>query len=454
MIDKNKLIGTSSFNNYTYRSGKFEYVSDEELLKLAKSMGITIFGFTDIVPNPDLILPDENNRMIFSEMSEYIESINKLKLENQDMTVLIGFKAEFDPMKESYLEEIREKVDYMILDQRFITRDFKSDNNPNFPIEYANMVTKAIESGIFDIVSYPDFFMKYRDTIKTDEDKKIFDENAILASYIICEKARDMKIPIEINLLPTLENQLSVDGSLLHPNFTFWNIAKEVEGLKVLNSIDIHYLHKIEETEIKNSEFINIEKMLSDKIVSNLYNPKLSRMYNSKLKDAYNTHKENVLTFQTHIITKILSRSLMNIEEELDKDSLTNLIKDSLNAAMSRYEKEAKSKIDIIMKEIPKILNEPEMPFKIKKNKLEKQQRSIKETNKVLLNQKRIIEIANNACSLATSIGCENKHEYFNIIAQMLQHETSKNENQKSKIMENVANFSMRKAEYHQNKTK
>ena len=117
-IEHNKVnVFKQNFNyhTHTYRSGHSEYCSDEEILKASKQKGITKLGFSEHIPNPSLILPDENHRMLFSEVADYISSINKMKNANPDMTVLSGFEAEFDPMRESYLGEMREKVDYMIL---------------------------------------------------------------------------------------------------------------------------------------------------------------------------------------------------------------------------------------------------------------------------------------------------------------------------------------------------
>ena len=64
----------------------------------------------------------------------------------------------------------------MILGQHFVLDgiDQVSKNNPNYPLEYANIVCQAMESGLFDIVAHPDIFMKFRDSIKTEEGKKIF----------------------------------------------------------------------------------------------------------------------------------------------------------------------------------------------------------------------------------------------------------------------------------------
>ena len=159
-ITKPKTKGLSQDFNYhthTYRSGHSEYASDEEMLQSAKSMGISMLGFSEHIPNPDLILPDEDHRMLLSEVDGYVASINKMKQDNPDMTILAGFEAEFDPMKEAFLGEMRDKVDYMILGQHFVNRGLQmvpSKNNPNYPIEYANMVSKAIESGIELITKY------------------------------------------------------------------------------------------------------------------------------------------------------------------------------------------------------------------------------------------------------------------------------------------------------------
>ena len=291
-IEHNKVnVFKQNFNYYThtYRSGHSEYASDEEMLQVAKSMGISMLGFSEHIPNPDLILPDEDHRMLLYEVDDYIASINKMKQENPDMTILAGFEAEFDPMREAFLGEMRDKVDYMILGQHFITRRLEnvpSKNNPNYPIEYANMVSKAIESGIFDIVAHPDYFMEFRDTIVSEEDRKLFDENAILASQIICEKARDMGIPIEINLSPTLNNQILSDGNLKYPHPTFWKVASEIDGLQVLKGVDAHDLSAFKNIGQAQQLIGNVEQLVSDKLIRESYNPVVARQNNPKLQES------------------------------------------------------------------------------------------------------------------------------------------------------------------------
>ena len=59
----------------------------------------------------------------------------------------------------------------MILGEHFVINGIhkvSEKNNPDYPIQYAKMVVKAIDSGIFDIVAHPDIFMKSRDLMETD----------------------------------------------------------------------------------------------------------------------------------------------------------------------------------------------------------------------------------------------------------------------------------------------
>lgn len=58
--------------------------------------------------------------MVYSEVEEYISSINALKKENPDMCILSGFEAEYYPEIEEFLGELRSKVDYMIMGEHFL----------------------------------------------------------------------------------------------------------------------------------------------------------------------------------------------------------------------------------------------------------------------------------------------------------------------------------------------
>lgn len=439
----NKYL-TFNYHTHTFRTGHGEYCTDEEMLMAAKQNGITSLGFSEHIPNPNLILPDEDHRMLNSEVSGYIGSINKMKQEHPEMTILSGFEAEFDPMREAYLGEMRDKVDYMILGQHFVPRGLNQSvgtANPNYPIEYANMVAKAIDSGLFDIVVHPDIFMQYRDTMQSDAAKKLFDENSVLASQIICEKAKDMGIPIEINLSPAENDRMLSDGHLAYPHPTFWTIASEIDGLQVLQGVDAHDLSAFKNIPQAEQLIGNIEQMVSDKLIQDSYNPVIARQNNSKLQEAYRKHQENVLTFETHLISQIVNGTLASVEDDLDSESLIIAIGTSLNGIMQSCIDEADKKDKTTVEEISTIINSQDLSSKDKKGKLERKRQVLNETNKVLANQQVAIENAKNNVVNAMNIGCESKYEYSNMVTQMTQQQSTKKESQKQRIEEHITSF-------------
>ena len=395
-----------------------------------------------------MILPDEDHRMLLSEVDGYVSSINKMKQDNPDMTILSGFEAEFDPMKEAFLGEMRDKVDYMILGQHFVNRGLQmipQKNNPNYPIEYANMVSKAIDSGIFDIIAHPDHFMEFRDTMENDETRKLFEENAVIASQIICEKARDMGIPIEINLSPAANDKILSDGNLAYPHPTFWQVAKEIEGLQVIKGIDAHDLSAFKNADKAAQLVGNIEQMVSDKMIKGTYNPTVARQNNPRLQEAYSKGQSSALTFETHMISQIVNGSLANVDDSLGAESIAMTVGSSLNGTMQSCVDMATKKDKATVEEISKIADSSELSSKDKKGKLERKKKVIEETNQVLANQQRAIEGAKNNFMNAMNIGCETKHEYSNMVTQLTQHNTTKREEQKSKIEQHVTSFQQTK---------
>ena len=450
-IEHNKVnIFKQNFNyhTHTYRSGHSEYCSDEEILKTSKQKGITKLGFSEHIPNPSLILPDENHRMLFSEVDDYIGSINKMKNANPDMTILSGFEAEFDPMRESYLGEMREKVDYMILGQHFVPRGLMNvtgTNNPNYPIEYANMVSKAIDSGIFDIVAHPDIFMQFRDTMGSEENKNLFDENSVIASQIICEKARDMGIPLEINLNGAFGSQLHSNDSLKYPSKTFWKVASEIDGLQVLQGIDAHTLKSIKDVDKSAMKVLDITEMMRDKFVAKDYNPVVARQNNVKLQEAYKQRQNKALSFETHMVNQSVSNICNNLNDDLNPEDIAMGIGQGLNVAMQKCIDNANAKDKSVVDDISQIAENDKMSLEEKKVRAERKKKVIDETNQVLSNQQLVIENAKRSVANSVNIGCQNKLEIINMTTQITEHNSSKNETHKNAIENQVSTFQQSK---------
>ena len=450
-IEHNKVnIFKQNFNyhTHTYRSGHSEYCSDEEILKASKQKGITKLGFSEHIPNPSLILPDENHRMLYSEVDDYISSINKMKNANPDMTILSGFEAEFDPMRESYLGEMREKVDYMILGQHFVPRGLMNvtgTNNPNYPIEYANIVSKAIDSGIFDIVAHPDIFMQFRDTMDSEENKNLFDENSVIASQIICEKARDMGIPLEINLNGAFDSQLHSNDSLKYPSKTFWKVASEIDGLQVLQGIDAHTLRCIQDVDKSAMKVSDITEMMRDKFVSKDYNPVVARQNNVKLQEAYKLGQDKALSFGTHMVNQSVSNICNNLNDGMNSEDIAIGIGQGLNVAMQECIDNANAKDKSVVDDISQIAENDKMSLEEKKAKAERKKKVIDETNQVLSNQQLVIGNAKRSVANSVNIGCQNKLEIINMTTQITEHNSSVNERHKSTIENQVSTFQQSK---------
>lgn len=447
-VNDNALGQDFNYHTHTYRSGHSEYCSDEEILKASKQKGITKLGFSEHIPNPSLILPDEDHRMLLSEVDGYIASINKMKQNNPDMTILAGFEAEFDPMRESYLGEMREKVDYMILGQHFVPRGLMNvtgTNNPNYPIEYANMISKAIDSGIFDIVAHPDIFMQFRDTMDSEENKNLFDENSVIASQIICEKARDMGIPLEINLNEAFNSQLHSKDSLKYPSKTFWKVASEIDGLQVLQGIDAHTLRCIKDVDKSAMKVSDITEMMRDKFVSKDYNPVVARQNNVKLQEAYKQGQDKALSFETHMVNQSVSNICNNLNDGMNSEDIAIGIGQGLNVAMQECIDNANAKDKSVVDDISQIAENDKMPLEEKKVRAERKKKVIDETNQVLSNQQLVIGNAKNSVISAVNIGCQNKEEFINMTTQITEHNSSVNERHKSTIENQVSTFQQSK---------
>lgn len=337
----------------------------------------------------------------------------------------------------------------MILGQHFVNRGLQMispNNNPNYPIEYANMVSQAIDSGIFDIVAHPDHFMGFRDTMESDEARKLFDENAVLASQIICEKARDMGIPIEINLAKATSGKVLSDGSLAYPHPIFWKVAQEIDGLKILKGVDAHDLGAFKDIPKAEQQVASIEQMVSDKMIKGTYNPAIARQNNSKLQQAYAQGQANALTFETHMISQIVNDTLSRTQDGLDSESLAIAVGTSLNEVMQSCVEGADKKDKATVDEISAIADSSDLSSKDKKGKLERKKQVINETNQVLANQQRAIESAKNNVVNSMNMGCETKHEYSNMVTQLTQHQSTKKEIQKPKIEEHISSFQQTKS--------
>ena len=426
-----------NYHTHTYRSGHSEYASDEEMLQAARDMGISMIGFSEHIPNPDLVLPDEDHRMLSSEVDGYIASISKMKQEHHDMTILAGFEAEYDPMREAFLGEMRDKVDYMILGQHFVS-GVKDKGNSNYPIEYADMVCNAMESGIFDIIAHPDIFMKLRDTMETPEAKKAFQENSLIASQAICDKAKELGIPLEINFGGINKKEIMQDWKISYPYSEFWQIASET-GVPVLYGVDAHLPQHFNNMADAKQQIDTIVETSKLNFVDRNYNPVEARKSNKKLNELYTNGQAKALTYETHLISQITNGIMQNIpDEHFDSETFLFVGEQALNNVSQDCTMQASVKDQQTLTKIEQISSETSLSMEEKTFQLTRSKSLIEHTNNTLSHQQAALQRAKESIHTAAELGCQTKSEIINTVVQLTELKTTKSEETKNTITNNI----------------
>lgn len=427
---------TFNYHTHTNRCGHAGISEDREYVERARANGITQLGFSDHVPVPELAYQDSEHQMHISEVDEYVESIRNLQAENPDMKINVGFEVEFDPMKEQFFGELREKVDYMILGQHFVPSSnglVKKNNNPDYPIKYASMLCKAMESGIFDIVAHPDIFMEYRDSLASEEAKRQFDDNAVVASQMICNKAKEIGIPIELNFAGIDKGQIMSDGKYSYPHPTFWKIASET-GVQVLYGVDAHdpsQFDKMGWNKKIADQIIDPEKL---NIVSPNYNPVEARKNNSRLQELYTKGQQLATTYETNLTQLLVFRMLSGFPETTRMDELlpgeVDQMFENVSELMNKEAKAEKIKISMEKKSA-----EPAAEQEFQSERTKKILQHIEETH---INRQNVLDRTKQALQYSIEIGCNSKHDVISTVSKITEANSTKKESTKEKLIASI----------------
>lgn len=334
------------------------------------------------------------------------------------MKIICGFEAEFDPMKEQFLGELRDKVDYMILGQHYVPygmNKLAQKNNPDYPIQYAEMLCRAMESGIFDIVAHLDIFMQFRDSLDTEEKKNLFMQNAKIASQAICDKAKELGIPIKLNFGGINKDTIMQDGQLAYPHSEFWQIAAET-GVSVLYGVDAHTPEQfitMGKDKEKADMIINPAKL---NLVDKNYNPVEARINNKKLQELYEQSQAKTLTYETHLISQITSGIIDRIpDEEFSPETFSYMSEYALAYVSQDSTQKASEKDKATISRIETISSNPNLTPQEKDFQLNRAKTLIEHTNDTLSQQQSALERAKESINTSIEMGCQNKTEIKNI---------------------------------------
>lgn len=237
------------FHTHTQRCGHgAKDTGDEEWVEEAIKGGIKKLAFTDHVPLPDGMNHKANSRMDIAEVESYLTSIYYLQEKYRGKIELeTGFEFEYSDRDSAHLQELKSKVDKMVLGQHFVI----DDNGKEYEIVrgnggkqisdgvldlYVESIISAMEKGLPDIIAHPDLFMQARDSFGAKEEE---------ITRAICRKAIEKGIPLEINfgkIASKVESKLPLDElkkKIPYPSPEFWNIVAEETKIANENGQDL-----------------------------------------------------------------------------------------------------------------------------------------------------------------------------------------------------------------------
>lgn len=219
--------------NYHTHTARCKHASGTErnYIEIALAAGITKIGFSEHIP---LEFADGHNtahRLPVDEEELYFKTLRDLREEYRGRAeIFIGYEVEYYPLYfKEQLRRARELgAEYLILGQHYIRNEefyetstyALSDSEEDLTC-YVDTVLEAMDTGLFTYVAHPDVFSFTGDNAVYEREMKR-----------ICEKAKAMNIPLEINFY-------GIRSGRRYPDERFWKIAGEI-GAPVTFGFDSH----------------------------------------------------------------------------------------------------------------------------------------------------------------------------------------------------------------------
>lgn len=216
------------FANYHTHTTRCNHAtgSDRDYVLSAIQSGVQILGFSDHAPFPHRAFVG----MKPQELPEYVASISALRKEFKDaLQMHIGLELEYDPKHfPRQLDFLKDHgIEYLILGQHALfgitdrAGEYLTSNEEKYLDHHCGLQREAMDTGVITYVAHPDMF-------NFTGSKEVYERHI----RRLCRHARELDIPLEINLLGLRTNRH-------YPRPHFWQIAGE-EGCKVILGCDAH----------------------------------------------------------------------------------------------------------------------------------------------------------------------------------------------------------------------
>jgi len=171
------------YNINIYKKSIFDI---ERIIEDCIKRNISSVGFYLYTNNSLYTIPNEDEELFITKFNSYINSLNKLKQKYYDISIYFGIETNYEEEKYTLLKELREKVNYFILSDRY----YDVKKTENYPLIYANYIKKSLNTGLFDMIKISDKYSGLKEIEKENNN------DIIIANQIIIDAINDNNISI------------------------------------------------------------------------------------------------------------------------------------------------------------------------------------------------------------------------------------------------------------------
>lgn len=234
----------TNYHTHTYLC-RHAIGTPSDYVKRAIELGYDEIAITDHGPLiPEIVSNFYTRRMDFNDyQNSYLSDLQEAKAKYQDqIKIITGLEIEyFDLMEENYKAFLKD-LDILILGQHYIYHEGKYKSiyatlTDDEIKTYGEMVTRALETGLFKIIAHPEIFSFKRkwNSVCTEVAKKI----------IASAKQNNVYIELNVNgIRNALEKNKqwvtpSGDTNYDYPRIEFFELVKEANVPVIIND-DAH----------------------------------------------------------------------------------------------------------------------------------------------------------------------------------------------------------------------
>jgi len=140
--------------------------------KCAFEVGLTVIGFAEHAPMPTDDF--DNWHMRTDQLEQYIELVRKAQIDFPNLTIRLGLEMDYLPGIEDWLRELaaRHRWDYLVGSVHYVSGSWAIDDPKQIQLwqkhdlfevwgEYFDRLTRAAQTGLFDIIGHADLPKKF-----------------------------------------------------------------------------------------------------------------------------------------------------------------------------------------------------------------------------------------------------------------------------------------------------